>query len=100
MKTFTLNHVCHQPLGILSGFYSCCVRNAHRAAARTLTKSFGNHSGDKRDGFFFPFHASRPPLCRIISVGWLAVAIFARYARHSRRVAQNVCAQRGGWLCI
>jgi len=83
MTTFTLIHVFISLVGILSGivflFGLLIGKEFNRWTAIFLTTTVATSV----TGFFFPFHGITPAIVvGIISLVLLAVAIFARYARH------------------
>src|SRR6266550_7265200 len=83
MKTFTLIHVLISLAGIISG---CAVLFGLLTAKRLegWTRLFLTTTvATSVTGFFFPFHGLTPAIVvGILSLFFLAAAIFARYGRH------------------
>src|SRR2546426_1342550 len=83
MKTFTLIHVVISLVGILSGFVVMFGMLTRKRVDGWTALFLGATVATSVTGFFFPFHGMTPALVvGIISLGVLAVAIFARYGRN------------------
>jgi hypothetical protein len=83
MDTFTIVHVVISLIGIFSGlivmFGLLVAKRFNRWTMLFLVSTVATSV----TGFFFPFHGFTPAIAvGIISLFVLAVAIFARYARH------------------
>ena len=83
MKTFTLLHVLISLAGIFSGFVILFGLLAGKRLDGWTKFSLATTVATSVTGFFFPFHGLRPAIVvGIISLVVLAVAFFARHARH------------------
>jgi hypothetical protein len=83
MTTFTLIHVVISLVGILSGFVVLFGLLTAKRLDGWTALFLATTVATSATGFFFPFHGVTPAIVTgIISLVVLAVAIFARYARH------------------
>jgi hypothetical protein len=83
MKTFTQIHVAISLVAILSGLIVMFGLFASKRLDRWTALFLAMTVATSVTGFFFPFHGFTPAIgVGIISLVVLAVAIFARYARH------------------
>jgi len=83
MRIFTLIHVLISLLGIFSGFVVVSGMLARKQFHGWTGLFLATTTLTSLTGFFFPFHGITPAIVvGIISLGILAVAIFARYARN------------------
>jgi hypothetical protein len=83
MKTFTLLHVLISLAGIFSGFVVLFGLLAGKRLDKWTAIFLATTVLTSVIGFVFPFHGLTPAIVvGIISLVLLAVAIFARYARH------------------
>jgi len=83
MKTFTLLHVLISLAGIFSGFVVLFGLLAGKQRDGWTKFFLATTVATSVTGFFFPFHGLTPAIVvGIISLAALAVALFARYARH------------------
>src|SRR2546430_4637910 len=83
MKTFTLLHVLISLAGIFSGFVVLFGLVAGKQRDGWTKFFLATTVATSVTGFFFPFHGLTPAIVvGIISLAALAVALFARYARH------------------
>jgi len=83
MKTFTLIHVVISLVAILSGFAVLFGLLIAKRLDGWTGLFLAATVATSVTGFFFPFHGITPAIVTgIVSLVVLAVAIFARYARH------------------
>ena len=83
MKTFTQIHVAISLVAILSGLVVMFGLFASKRLDRWTAFFLATTVATSVTGFFFPFHGFTPAIgVGIVSLVVLAVAIFARYARH------------------
>jgi len=83
MKTFTLLHVLISLAGIFSGFVVLFGLLAGKQLDGWTKFFLATTVATSVTGFFFPLHGLTPAIVvGIISLAALAVALFARYARH------------------
>ncbi|SRR6266404_6459474 len=83
MTTFTLIHVAISLVGILAGFVVLFGLFTSKRLDGWTGLFLAATVATSVTGFFFPFHGITPAIVTgIVSLVVLAVAIFARYARH------------------
>ena len=83
MDTFTAIHVVISLAGIASGLVVMWGMIARKRLDRWTALFLVTTAATSVTGFFFPFHGFTPAIAvGIISLVVLAVAVFARYARH------------------
>jgi hypothetical protein len=83
LKTFTLIHVLISLVGILSGFVVMFGLFAGKRLDRWTALFLASTVATSVTGFLFPFvHFTPAHAVGIVSLLVLAVALFARYARH------------------
>ena len=83
MTTFTLIHIAISLVGILAGFVVLFGLFTSKRLDGWTGLFLAATVATSVTGFFFPFHGITPAIVTgIVSLVVLAVAIFARYARH------------------
>lgn len=91
MKTFTQVHVAISLVAIASGLIVMFGLLARKRLDRWTALFLSTTVLTSVTGFFFPFHGLTPAITvGIISMLVLAVALFARYARHLTRAWRGI----------
>jgi hypothetical protein len=104
IATFTLLHVIVSLLGILFGFVAIAEMISNKSSSMISGLFLAFTIATSASGFLFPFNGVDPAFAvGIISLVVLALAVYARYARHlvgGSRLLYVVCAVVAQWFNV
>jgi hypothetical protein len=104
IATFTLLHVIVSLLGILFGFVAIAEMISNKSSGVITELFLGFTIATSASGFLFPIKSVDPAfVVGIISLVILALAVYARYARHlagGSRLLYVVCAVVAQWFNV